>query len=76
MYEWGMTETALNALEPERYFTPEQRARTDYFAMVDGGKASPGPLRQRLAATLMKLAIALDGQAQAALAGHPVASHR
>jgi hypothetical protein len=76
MYEWGSTETALNALEPERYFTPEQRARRDYVAMIHGGKPSPGPLRQRLAATLMKLAIALDGQAQAALAGQPVVSHR
>ena len=54
----------------------EQRARRDYFAMMHGGKPSPGPLRQRLAATLMKLAIALDGQAQGALAGQPVVSHR
>ena len=44
--------------------------------MMHGGKPSPGPLRQRLAATLMKLAIALDGQAQGALAGQPVVSHR
>jgi hypothetical protein len=68
MYNWN-TETALNALDPIKGLSPEQLNRLDYFARVEGAGSQPTPAspRQRLAAGLLKLAILLDGRAQAAL---------
>jgi hypothetical protein len=67
MYNWN-TETALDALDPIKSFTPDQVNTLEYFAALESRKASgPSSPRQRLAAGLLKLAILLDGHAQAAL---------
>ncbi len=67
MYNWN-TETALNALDPIKSFTPDQINKLEYFAKIEPqGSNGPAPLRRRLAGGLLKLAILLDGPAQAAL---------
>jgi len=76
MFDWvTMEHKAYEALDPTRRFTPEQFARLDHFSRIES-EAPRTPLRQRAAATLMRLAIALDGHAQAALAGLPVTNQR
>ena len=68
MYSWIPTDSALDALDPIATMTPEQVGRLAYFSDLEAGhRTSAGPLRQRVAGGLVKLAIMLDPRAQKAL---------
>ena len=67
MYNWISTDGALDALDPIAGMTPEQANRLAYFSEAATGRGTSGPVRQRLAGGLLKLAIMLDPRAQAAL---------
>jgi hypothetical protein len=68
MNTWISTDAALDALDPIAAMTAEQEGRLAYFSALEAGRhAAPGSLRQRLAGSLLRLAIMLDPRAQAAL---------
>ncbi len=76
MYEWGNLAETVHAWSATQKISPEERNRFEYFVSMEAAKPAAGSLRHRAAAAVLRVAVALDSEAQAAFREVQLAGHR